>query len=226
MTAVDISGQEPREHQYAWIGVEGRLTRLFSMRPLPWQPALELSVTPEPGQVWHTQLPEQSPTPLFDQQILALIYGQHADPNLIAQALAAASDEHWAMLISRWDAIRTHQYAALLAHPGVIPETHERQRWLSRLRAARPRVLAQAEYARIRQAILPAAGAEETASRNRPTTGAAQSNAGTDGLNAPVTQQPHHTQLNEREPQRLKRLEPRDQQYERDADPQDAVTEE
>lgn len=35
INATDVSGQEPREHQYAWIGVHGQLTKLFSMQPLP-----------------------------------------------------------------------------------------------------------------------------------------------------------------------------------------------
>jgi hypothetical protein len=209
ITAADISGQEPREHQYAWIGVEGRLTRLFSMRPLPWQPALELRIPPYHGADWQTQVPPTSPTPLFDQQILALVYGDHADEQAVAQALAAASEEQWQRLVERWNAIRTYQRQCILAHPGCIAETHTRQRWLSRLRAARPRVLALAEYARIRQAVADAPGTESTPMRGarRPSPPPPAPGRAAD---ARATQQPHHTELDQRYPLRLSRLEPDD----------------
>ncbi|PMP87616.1 MAG: hypothetical protein C0183_02015, partial [Roseiflexus castenholzii] len=54
-------------------------------------------------------------------------------------------------LLRRWECIRAQQRRYILAHPGCIPDRWERQRWLSRLYAARPRVLAAAEYLRGRQ---------------------------------------------------------------------------
>jgi hypothetical protein len=210
ITAADISGQEPREHQYAWIGVDGKLTKLFSMQPLPWQPALELHVPPHHGQSWQCLLPPNSPTPTFDQQILALIYGEHSDDYLLAQALAAANDEQWLMLIRRWDAIRSHQRGMLLRSPGCIPDTLERQRWLSRLRAARPRVLAMAEYARIRQAVQPASNQKQAQPQQRNLDTASPSHL--PGSQQP-SQQPHFTALDQRDPARLARLEPNDRQF-------------
>jgi len=60
ITPADIAGQEPREHQYAWIGVHGTLTRLFSMRPLPWLPPLEVAVAVETTTDWQQVLPPDS----------------------------------------------------------------------------------------------------------------------------------------------------------------------
>jgi hypothetical protein len=52
---------------------------------------------------------------------------------------------------SRWAAIARVQRQYILDHPGCIPERNERVRWLSRLGYARPRLLAEAEFLRIRQ---------------------------------------------------------------------------
>ena len=208
ISAADIAGQEPRDHQYAWIGVHGRLTRLFSMRPLPWLPPLEVNVAPEPDHAWQQQIPSDSATPRFDRMICTLMYQRHANEEAIAQALAAGDSAHWQLLLSRWDAIRRHQRAHILAHPGCIPATSERQVWLSRLRAARPRVLAMAEYARIRQAVS-TDGAMLTDQRTRPAP--AQSSAAVPTNSEPrATQQPHFAELDTRRPGRLQRVEPDD----------------
>lgn len=212
ITAADISGQEPREHQYAWIGVDGRLTRLFSMRPLPWQPPLANDTPDYAGPAWQRVLPESSPTPAFDREVCRLMHAELADEAAIAEALAGATDERWQWLIQRWDAIRLAQRRYILRHPGCIPERQERQRWLSRLRAARRRVLAMAEYARIRRAVAPGSeqrerrgGSFDTRAISTPTMAPAVASA-----DAPVTQQPHFTELEQREPPRLARVEPSD----------------
>lgn len=88
ITPADISGQEPREHQYAWIGVNGRLTRLFSMRPLPWQQPLELTVPSYEGEPWQQLVPPNSATPDFDRVVCALMYEAHVEREAIAEALA------------------------------------------------------------------------------------------------------------------------------------------
>ena len=168
------------------------------------------------GTHWQTCLPP-STTPSFDQQILALVYGTHADEYLVAQALAAASDEQWAAVVARWDAIRSYQRAELLAHPGHIPDTHERQRWLSRLRAARPRVLAMAEYARVRQAVQPIAAGEPRTRRPDAHAAASRAIPSTASIEHAPTQQPHFSTLDHRDPKRLSRIEPNDRQFERDA---------
>jgi hypothetical protein len=208
ISAADISGQEPREHQYAWFGVHGQLTRLFSMRPLPWRQPIDLVVPSHRGPSWQEQRPSDSTTPAFDKAIVALMYGEHEHLDAVAQALAAADDKHWALLLTRWDAIRAYQRQYILAHPGCIPETAERQRWLSRLRAARPRVLAMAEYARIRQAVQPGTatttqrGTQQPVAQPGPTT-----HSDTDPK---ATQQPHFPEIDQRQPQRLDRVEPND----------------
>jgi hypothetical protein len=65
---------------------------------------------------------------------------------------AQLDDQVWYLMNSRWEAIaRTHrQY--ILDHPGCIPDRDERVRWLSRLGFARPRLFAEIEFLRIRQA--------------------------------------------------------------------------
>jgi hypothetical protein len=214
ITPADISGQEPREHQYAWIGVHGQLTRLFSMRPLPWQPALDLDIPPYSGSDWQQILPPDSPTPTFDQTIGTLMYGDHTEPDALAEALAASDDERWALLIARWDAIRAHQRQYILDHPGCIPDTAERQRWLARLHAARPRILAMAEYARIRQVVV---GAAQPNHRQAvPAARPALQSSNVSG-EARATQQPHHTELDQRHPPRLSRAEPDDLLHTRDS---------
>jgi hypothetical protein len=208
-----------REHQYAWIGVEGRLTRLFSMRPLPWQPPLELAPPPYTGNDWRTYLPVATPTPQFDAEVRRLMHGEIPDELATATALAGAPDEWWGWLVQRWDAIREHQRQQILSQPGCIPDTHERQIWLSRLRAARRRVLAMAEYARIRQAIgVEAAGQRSTSTPQRVVGQNAPPTASSD---APATQQPYFQELDQREPVRLARVEPSDLLFE-----EPAVTEE
>jgi hypothetical protein len=219
VTVADIGGQEPREHQYAWFGVDGTLTRLFSMRPLPWQPPLVLEPPAYNGPDWRETLPASSPTPAFDRAVRRLIHEELADEAATAAALARATDEQWDWLVQRWDAVRLHQRQYILDHPGCIPDTSERQRWLSRLRAARRRVLAQAEYARVRQTIAPATRMSTT-DRERPVTSKpvpGEQAARSPGSEAP-TQQPYHTELNNRLPSRLTRVEPSDvpQPFERE----------
>jgi hypothetical protein len=135
--------------------VNGKPTGLFSMRPLPWPTPLAIVVPPEAGPHWQSLIPPASPTPTFDRAICGLVYASHNHRQTLAEALSTCDDEHWTCLLERWDAIRAHQRSYLLAHPGAIPETTVRQRWLTRLRAARPRILAMAEYARIRRTITP-----------------------------------------------------------------------
>lgn len=146
-----------------------------------------MRVPEEAGIDWQTRIPPESPTPQFDRAIVALVYRAHADLQAVAERLAAAESAQWTQLLERWDAIRQDQRQYILAHPGCIPPPRmdgwetldlaaqdaaeaercmaqrlERQVWLSRLLAARPRGLAMAEYARIRlaSASLPPWGAE------------------------------------------------------------------
>lgn len=222
IAAADISGQEPREHQYAWIGVEGKLTRLFSMRPLPWQPPLELVPATYAGRDWREALPRETPTPLFDAEVRRLMHGEIPDEQATAEALAAAPEEWWNWLVQRWDAIREHQRQQILAHPGCIPDTHERQVWLARLRAARRRVLAMAEYARIRQTIGAQAHGQNVSGAPLRQGSMQMSGTTMSTSDAPATQQPYFQELDQREPGRLARVEPSDLLFEEPATREEA----
>jgi hypothetical protein len=91
----------------------------------------------------------------IDLLLLELVYGTAPDWEATVAELASWSAEHWAELLARWDVVRSVQRAYILAHPGCIPDRLERQRWLSRLLAATPRILAAAGYARLRQQLAP-----------------------------------------------------------------------
>ena len=147
LVATDIAGQEPNEHQYAVFRVSGQPAGPLSLRPLPW-PAPTSDDPPAILCEWQAATP--TPHDPADAALLALVYGA-APVDATAQRLAALDDVAWRRLGARWDQIRLHQRALILANPGCIPERLERQRWLSRLRIARPRVLAAAEYLRMRQ---------------------------------------------------------------------------
>lgn len=147
LSAADISGQDPIEHQYAALRCDGAPTGVFSIRPLPWPAPLPAAAPPYEGPDWRTQLP--TPGGPLDELLLRLAYGSVAEARTVAE-LAALGDGEWERVLGRWEAIRTFQRGYILRHPGCIPDRLERQRWLSRLLAARPRLLAAAEYARAR----------------------------------------------------------------------------
>ncbi|MFL5801612.1 MAG: hypothetical protein ACJ8CR_07695 [Roseiflexaceae bacterium] len=131
-----------------------------------------------PGPVWQTLLPPDSPDPEADAALLRLIYEPRARPANVTQVLADAGMEDWQETLDRWAALRAYHRQYILDHPGCIaldetitdpdPEVQmakraaqqrlDRQRWLSRLLVATPRVLAAAEYARIRRQIEPVGG--------------------------------------------------------------------
>jgi hypothetical protein len=146
---------------------------------LPWPTPLSIPVEPYHGPDWQTLIPPDSPDPAADAELLGLVYGTHARPSNIVQALADYSAEDWQFVLDRWEAIRQHHRQYIIAHPRCIaidttitdpdPDVQaarraarqrlDRQTWLSRLLVATPRVLAAAEYARIRRQIEPPGGA-------------------------------------------------------------------
>ena len=186
LTVSDISGQDPNEHQYFVGRCADRVARPLSMAPLPWPEVTDSVVPPYEGPDWRTILPTDSATPQFDRAVRDLIYEEHPDPERLALILAEATDEQWRALERRWEAIALCQRDEILAHPGCIPlpppplavdalpleaqlqvdwerrdqQRKERQRWLSRLGWAQPRILAMTSYARIRRAIAPEVVAE------------------------------------------------------------------
>jgi hypothetical protein len=216
LTAMDISGQPPREHQYARLICRDVPAGPFSMRPLPWLLAIGADMPPYDGPAWQTILPLRSPTPTFDRAILALVYTEHADPYTIAQALAEGTQAQWTALLTRWDAIRAAQRQYILAHSGSIPDRLSRQVWLSRLAAARPRVLAMAEYARIRRALSAEAQPPETVAQRRmampPGSGASEGAQASPAVEPMPSQQPHFAELDSSPRSTPQRVEPADLQ--------------
>lgn len=154
LTAADISGQDPNPHQYAVLRCDGQPAGPFSIHPLAW-PASVPADAPEVagGRDWREVLPEDGDP--ADARVRDLVYDDLPQSAAAVAELARLSDEAWAELLARWDAIRQAQRAYILANPGCIPDRLERQRWLSRLAAATPRILAAAGYQRQRWALDP-----------------------------------------------------------------------
>jgi hypothetical protein len=157
ITAADVVGQDPEEHQYAALLCHRKPTGIFSMMTLDWPGALPCATPPYGGPAWQGLLPPDSPDRTFDTAVRDLVYGTHRHPNALAAEIARRSDEEWTRLLDRWAALRTFHLAYILEHPGCIPDRRERQRWISRLTAATPAILAEAEYGRIRREIAPEA---------------------------------------------------------------------
>ena len=178
ITANDIAGQDANEHQYAVLQCDGVRTGLFSMAVLPWPEPLHLATAEDPGDDWQMRVPPDSPDPAADAELLQIIYHSHIRPANIVQSIADYCEDDWNYIVERWEAIRRYHRQYILDHPGCIaidetisdpdPEVQatkraqqqrlDRQRWLSRLLVATPRILAAAEYARIRRQIEPADG--------------------------------------------------------------------
>jgi hypothetical protein len=160
LSGADIASQEPSEHQYARFVVGGQVVGPISMVPLAWPSALNIALEPYHGPDWQAIQPSSYPAvgtrPLeedvsaYDQQLLALIYATPYRDELAQRLAKRLSDEEWQLMQSRWAAIARAQRQYILDHPGCIPERNERVRWLSRLGYARPRLLAEAEFLRIR----------------------------------------------------------------------------
>jgi len=179
ITATDIAGQDANEHQYAVLQCDGERTGLFSMIVLPWPTPTQIPVAPYHGPDWQTLIPPDSLDPAADAELLGLVYGTHAYPSNVVQALADYSEEDWRFVLDRWEVIRQYHRQYIIAHPGCIVvdeiivdadadiqaakrasrQRLARQLWLSRLLIATPRILAAAEYARIRRQIEPHGGA-------------------------------------------------------------------
>lgn len=145
VSAADISGQAPTEHQYAALRCRGVAAGPFSLRPLPWPTPEEPPLPPYTGQSWQTILPEDADP--ADELLARLVYAT-SDIHRAATELARLDNNDWRRLLERWQAISQRQRAYISANPGCISDRMERQRWLSRLLAARPRVIAAAEYLR------------------------------------------------------------------------------
>lgn len=169
LRATDISGQVATEHQYLKLTRDGLPLGPFSIEPLPWPAPPTRAVPSYRGPAWQTIVPplgsaadpglsrdegfgQRSDQQLtnYDHSVAHMIHS-HPYSAETAEQLAGAAPDAWQLLMSRWTAIADAQRRYILANPGCIPDPVERIRWLSRLRFARPRLLAEAEFRRIRR---------------------------------------------------------------------------
>src|SRR5262249_23948579 len=120
ITATDIAGQDPNDHQYAVLQCDGERTGLFSMIVLPWPTPLSITVEPYHGPDWQTLIPPDSPDSEADVELLSLVYRTHAHPSNVVQALADYSDADWQFVLDRWEAIRQYHRQHIIAHPDCI----------------------------------------------------------------------------------------------------------
>ena len=190
LTASDISGQDPNEHQYADMLCDNVPTDVFSMVTMPWPSPLVIEVPEYRGKSWQELLPPDSLDTLGDEQdkaLCALVYTKQSDFQEVVATMAAMGDTEWQAMNQRWDVIRAYHRAYIIANPGCIPDRFERQMWLSRLRATRPRILAAIEYRRIRSAFgeSPSAPAPQGQAKARP----AYAASAEQGTAQPVEQQ-------------------------------------
>lgn len=163
ISATDISGQDASEHQYARFAIAGSPMPLCSIKPLPWPTPpgdghlyLEKGLTQNSKlkaqnlpEAWRSIVPAgDEAQQRYDQQLALLCHREYSAK--LAQALAQCSTEDWALIMQRWPVIARAQRRYILTHPACIPNRLERQRWLSRLGFARPRLLVDAEYRRLR----------------------------------------------------------------------------
>jgi hypothetical protein len=166
---------------------DGERTGLFSMLVLPWPTPLPVACDEMAHDDWQTLIPPDSPDPAADAELMKIIYQTHARPTNIVQSMAEYSEDDWQYVLHRWAAIRAYHRQYILDHPGCIAldmsitdpdpemEAHkravrqrlDRQQWLSRLLVATPRILAAAEYARIRRQIEPADGMQRVEQKGR-----------------------------------------------------------
>ncbi len=101
---------------------------------------------------WQYKIPNDSPDPPFDRQVCQLVY--HPPERAALDVFARKqTDTSWQRYVDRWAVIRDHQRRYVLAHPWLVPDRMERQRWLSRLLAATPKVLLDVADARRWQAM-------------------------------------------------------------------------
>lgn len=171
LTPADIDGQQFLEHQYAVFSGDHK-AEVCSIRPLMWPTPVQAVAPPYHGAEgdWKKQLPpaEDEETAAANQAIIDLIYGE-IDIRHVSAQLALLPDDEWDELLARWDVIRQHQRRYIIKHPGCIADRLERQRWLSRLGFATPRVLAAAGYQRQRWAITPGEEAADVAQETEST---------------------------------------------------------
>lgn len=148
------------------------------MHVLPWPEPLPAPAPEDTDDNWQMRIPPDSPDPEADAELLKIIYHRHTRPENVAHSLASYEEEDWQYVLERWAAIRQYHRQYILEHPDCITidatitdpdeavqaskrarqQRLDRQQWLSRLLIATPRVLAAAEYARIRRQIEPEDG--------------------------------------------------------------------
>ena len=172
LSAADIAGQEPREHQYARFVVGKRIVPPCSIIPLPWPEPRPPAVDEYRGEAWQLVTPPAESPWLaeLDREIVHLVY---IEPYRLATAreLASYPEDWFFVLLLRWQQIAEEQRRHIAANPGCIPDRGERVRWLSRLGYAIPRLFAEALFLRTRTALGMAAPDADQAGEERDTGG-------------------------------------------------------
>jgi hypothetical protein len=149
LAAADISSQEPAEHQYARFMVHGAVVPLCSIKPLGWPEAGQQRQAGAARLDWRTIVPAGPPArAAFDRRLAHMLHGPYRQSLAVELAHSQAGD--WRTIAERWDAIAAAQRLAILSDPDLVPDQAQRQRWLSRLAWARPRLLVEAEQLRRR----------------------------------------------------------------------------
>jgi hypothetical protein len=168
ITAADISGQEPQTHQYARFVVDGAIVPPCSIMPLPWPVTEDAQTISDPVFDWRSIVPPGSAEQMaYDRVVARLAHTPYC--SALARELAHGSDADWDLLTLRWHAIAAAQRSAILHKPALIGERSERQRWLSRLAFARPRLLVEVEQLRLRGRLGTPAMTETPHKRRRAT---------------------------------------------------------
>lgn len=166
LRGADIANQEPGEHHYGRFLVGGKPVGPISMVPLDWPTPLTILPDSYDGPDWQTIVPRAYPPALpgphdhqaaylaedIDHKLLTWIYQRTADDQLAQRLAEHLDDQQWYLINSRWEALARTQRQYILDHPGCIPDRDERVRWLSRLGFARPKLLAEVAFLRIRRA--------------------------------------------------------------------------
>jgi hypothetical protein len=140
--ARDIMMQNANQHQYAIFRNDGHSVGLLSLTPLIWPDGVTCGhqmTNVDDAYSWQSVLPEDR-LPI-DCSILSLVYTTKVE-NIDVMCYVSMDESLWSHYCARWEYIRQYQWSYIMKHPTCIPDQRIRQRWLSRLLIARPRVFA------------------------------------------------------------------------------------
>jgi hypothetical protein len=175
LTAGDIIGQDPQQHQYAVLRCAGTPAGPFSMAPLPWPtpvvdqlpaydepplPEVPAFATAEHGAMLMQMEPfnaaEQGAMLMQIETLVRQLAYEAVDAdelNQRAEQFSRMPEEEFATLLQCWEQVRRAHLQHLADHPGCVPDRRERILWRSRLQYGMPYVLAEAIYRRARPEV-------------------------------------------------------------------------